>query len=386
MKTISMALVVFILVLSGILTTHMPIMEKRASWLELFYDVAFIALVAQLTYLASEYHGSVRDCLNIGIVGYMIFVTWWATTANRNLQPEETSIDKLFVQLQMVGVFMMSVTMHQVFAGEYLAFFLTLSGVRLLQAFMLLRMYHKHPETRPVTYNVLEGFLAASVLWALSGFLSDPLHFIAALMALVIDVLVPLTRGKGNTKRYLNVHHLQERLGLFLMLVIGESMIVVALSNSVSGALADQLGVVLSGLLLMIALWWLYFEHSDKHAGTRPREIFSFLHAHGLIFSSIILVSVGYKLILESTVSTTAFTFVVLGLCGIAIGLLLVRYSLYRVKLRVCSQIASLILLALGIIFYGYESQQYLLSITLITSLFALAALLDQKVIFSSTK
>ena len=37
---------------------------KRASWLELFYDVAFVALVAQLTYLTAKYHHSVADFLN----------------------------------------------------------------------------------------------------------------------------------------------------------------------------------------------------------------------------------------------------------------------------------------------------------------------------------
>lgn len=361
-------------------------MEKRASWLELFYDVAFIALVAQLTYLAAEHHYTLRDWLNIGIVGYMIFVTWWATTANRNLQPEEQSVDKLFVQLQMVGVFMMSVTMHQVFVGEYLGFFLTLGFVRLLQSFMLIRMYRNHPETRPVTYNVLEGFLAASALWAVSGFLPDPYHFIVALMALTIDVLVPLTRGKGNTKRYLNVYHLQERLGLFLMLVIGESMIVVALSNSVSGALTNQLGVVFSGLTLMVALWWLYFEHSDRYAGTRPRELFSFLHAHGLLFSSIIIVSVGFKLILEYSVSLLAFVFVVIGMLGIAVGIMLVRYALHEVRLRVCSQIALLVVAAGVIILFGYMTTQYLSAIALLTLLFVIAALLDQKVLFTLAK
>jgi len=354
-------------------------MEKRASWLELFYDVAFIALVAQLTYLAAEYHHSVQDWLNIGIVGYMIFVTWWATTANRNLQPEEKSADKLFVQLQMVGVFMMSVTMHQVFDGVYLGFFLTLAAVRLLQSFMLLRMYYRHPETRPATYNVLEGFLAASALWALSAFLPDPYHFLVALMALSIDILVPLTRGQGNTKRYLNVYHLQERLGLFLMLVIGESMIVVALSNSASGALTDQLGVVFSGLLLMIALWWLYFEHSDRHAGKRPRELFSFLHAHGLLFSSIVLVSVGYKLILLNTVSQAAFGFVMMGMCGLAGGIALVRYSLHDLRLRVCAQLGALVVVAIAIIILGYVTERYLTSITLLTVLFAFAALVDQR-------
>ncbi len=48
---------------------------KRATWLELFYDLAIVALVAQLTYLAAKYHHSPSDFLNIFIIAYTIFFT-----------------------------------------------------------------------------------------------------------------------------------------------------------------------------------------------------------------------------------------------------------------------------------------------------------------------
>jgi hypothetical protein len=41
------------------------------------------------------------------------------------------------------------------------------------------------------------------------------------------------------------------------------------------------------------------FEHSEKHAGGSPRNLFLFLHAHGMLYSSIILVSVAYRLIIK---------------------------------------------------------------------------------------
>ncbi|NEN93347.1 MAG: low temperature requirement protein A [Okeania sp. SIO3H1] len=361
-------------------------MEKRASWLELFYDVAFIALVAQLTYLAATHNDTISDWLHIGIIGYTIFIAWWATTANRNLQPNETTADKFFVQLQMIGVFMMSVFMSDVFDGHYIGFFVTLGLVRALQSFMIVRMYLLHPETRPVTYNLLEGFFVASALWMLSAFVPGPYHFIVALMALLTDVLVPLTRGKGNTIRYLNVHHLQERLGLFLMLVIGESMIVVALSNSVSGTVFDQLGIVFSGLALMLALWWLYFEHSATQAAKRPNNLFLFLHAHGLLFMSILFISVGYKLILDTTISALSYWSIVVGMSGLAISLLLVRAALHGVQARACLLLILHIAAAIGLIVFGYGTEQYVLAISCLTGVFTLAAIIDQQRLFCARK
>lgn len=359
----------------------MPEEYKRASWLELFYDVAFVALVAQLTYLTAKHHHSLEDFLNIFIIGYSIFIAWWATTANRNLQPNEKAVDKLLVQLQMVGAFLMSLTMSATFAGDYFWFFVTFGVVRLLQAMMLVVMYYRHPEKRPVTYNLLQGMFVAGAVWCVSGFLPSPWHFVAAGAALAIDVLTPLTRGKGNTTRYLNVYHLQERLGLFLMLVIGESMIVVALANTAASRLVTEPVVIFSGLGLMVALWWLYFEHSDRHQGVRPRSLFIYIHAHGFLFGSLILLSVGYKLILEGY-EKNGLAFVFAGVAGIVITIGVIRAMLSQLKGR--KTYVTIVLLILFLIFgvFGWLNQLVVESVAITSLLFLLLAALDYKNFF----
>lgn len=354
---------------------------KRASWLELFYDVAFVALVAQLTYLTAEHYHSASDLLNIFIIGYSIFIAWWATTANRNLQPSETAIDKLLVQVQMVGAFLMSITMAATFEGDYLGFFLTLGFVRLIQAAMLVRMYVKHPEKRPVTYNILQGFFAGSVLWIWSAFIPAPYHFVLAGAALVVDIFTPVTRGKGNTVRYLNVYHLQERLGLFLMLVIGESMIVVALSNTATSLSFTEPAVLFSGLGLMIALWWMYFEHSDKHLGKRPKNLFLFLHAHGFLFGSLILLSVGYKKILQFDYEP-GLVFMFLGAIGIAVTIAVIRATIHELYGRIAILSVIIGLLLFDVLFIGLAQDRVIESVVGIALLFGLVAILDYRGFF----
>jgi low temperature requirement protein LtrA len=156
-----------------------------------------------------------------------------------------------------------------------------------------------------------------------------PYHFLTAVMALTVDILVPLTRGRGNTKRYLNVQHMQERLGLFLMLVLGESMIVVALVGSANLNVADQWNVVLSGIVFVIALWWLYFEFSDRYQGDRPKHFFGFLHGHGLVYLGILGVSVGYKLLLENSSQIDSLYIVTGSMAVVALGLLALRTALH---------------------------------------------------------
>ena len=286
----------------------------------------------------------------------------------------------------MVAVFFMSIFMSSVFEGQYVGFFATLAVVRLLQSFMIIRMYYLHPQTKPATYNILQGFFAASALWMLSAAVVDPYHFVIAFAALAVDILVPLTKGKGNTKRYLNVYHLQERLGLFLMLVIGESMIVVALSNSTASQVFNQAGIVFSGLGIMIALWWLYFEYSDRHIGDRPDNLFAYLHSHGLLFGSIILLSVGYKIILDTQADLTAFWFVVAGMVGIAVSLISIRIAHKPARLRTTLSIGSIIAVSVLVAGVGYLLEWYVETIVFVTLVFMVTAWLDTQNILKGAR
>jgi low temperature requirement protein LtrA len=304
----------------------MEIISKRVSWLELFYDLAYVALIAQFTYLVASHHESWIDLFNIVIVGYTIFIAWWGTTVNRNLQDTETVTDKLLVQVQMVGAFVMSLTMPAVFAGHYEGYFITLAVLRFFQLFMLLRMYRLHPHRAPKTYNIVQGIAVAGGLWFISALIADPYHIVLAFAALALDVLAPLTVGKGNSVNLLNIPHLQERLGLFLLFVMGESMIVVALANTATSLTLWEPVFVLAGFGTMLALWWIYFYYFEQYAGTRPKNLFIYLHAHGFLFGSIVVLSVGYKLLLGGKAMAAALPFMLIGYLGIALTLLVVWY------------------------------------------------------------
>lgn len=304
---------------------------KRATWLELLYDVAFVALIAQLTYLAADHIYSVQGMLHVFIVGYTIFLTWWSTTVNRNLQIHETVNDKLLIQIQLIGGFLMSITMPGVFEGSYTGYFAALAVVRLLQVAMVLRLYRIHPELKPVTKNVVKGVAIAALLWLTAGFVIDPFHYVVALAALAVDVFTPLTKGKGNTVRFLNVHHMQERLGLFFMLVLGESLLVVALANTTLSIDIARPLFLLCGVVTIIALWWIYFEYMERCAQQRrPKNFFIYLHAHGFLFGSVVLLATAFKNFLKHGVPSQADLLIYFS----AVGGILITIIAIRAALR----------------------------------------------------
>lgn len=341
---------------------------KRASWLELFYDLAFVALIAQLTYLVADNHSTPTDWFNIFIVSYTIFILWWGTTVTRNFQESETNSDRLRVQAQMIGAFFMSLTMPGLFAGEHFGFFATLALLRLFQIVMMLRLHRLDSDNAPKTHNLLHGLSIAALLWLCSAFAITPYYFVFALAALALDVLTPLTKGKGNKVRLLNVSHMQERLGLFFLLVLGESMLVVALANTAGGLKVAEPFIVISGLLIVIAIWWVYFPYLERCAeGVRPKNLFVYLQAHAALFSSIVLLAASFKSMLKHVYPTsTDLVLYALGFVIASLAILAIRTSIHgKVRSFRLTTAAALFVNVSILCFVGLIWQQPLLAVVL---------------------
>ncbi|MCA9362940.1 low temperature requirement protein A, partial [Candidatus Kaiserbacteria bacterium] len=173
--------------------------NKRASWLELFYDLVFVAIIAQFTYAVADQVFTIESLIITVVVGYMIFTAWWGTTVSRNLQDSETTKDRLYVQVLMIFALLLSILMPDIFKeGDVSRFFLAYALVRLIQLFMLLRLYRLKPEEAPVTYNIAQAFAISIGLFVAASFLSLPYALILAVAGLVLELFGPLTTGKGN--------------------------------------------------------------------------------------------------------------------------------------------------------------------------------------------
>ncbi len=356
--------------------------EYKASWLELFFDLVFVAFIAQLTYYLSYHHHHWEDFLQVGLVAYMIFLTWLITTANRNLrQNDEDIIDILAIQSQMLIIMIMSLSLPQAFGDLSWLFFGAMAVNGFISGALIRRFYRLHPERRPKTLNMWWGFFIAACLWAVAGLLPTPYLYIVALSAMTLSVLSPMTRGKGNTTTLLNMHHLLERLGLFLLLVMGEAVLVVALTNGLGQEFnPEKVIIILSGVMLMIGLWWLYFPYINKQAkGKRSRQLQITLHAHNLLYLSLILVATGLRILIKNPGASLEKMWIFLvGVATMIIAFNIIRGTLtHTTKKSIQSTGAFLILLILIIGFCHIGSWPAIAMVPVITALFIVYAVLD---------
>ena len=153
------------------------------------------------------------------------------------------------------------------------------------------------------------GITVAEVGWVLrlrladSGLLSDDL-LLAIFVALVaFELSIPAWAERTSPTSW-HPHHIAERHGLFAIILLGES--VFAASSGVERALAtDGLSVPLvtvaaAALVLVFALWWLYFLQpvGEGLAATRERS-YVWGYGHYGVFAALAATGAGLETAVE---------------------------------------------------------------------------------------
>jgi low temperature requirement protein LtrA len=235
--------------------------ERKASWLELFFDLVFVAVIAQLSHMLST---------DISWQGLMRFVVlfipvWWywigTTYYTDRFQTDDVSL-KVFTFFQMLAVAGMTIFVHDALGESFRGFALSYVAARLILIIMWLRAGRHNAVVRPVASRYAVGFSLSVVLWTSSVFVPTPMRFFLPAAGLVIDMVTPLSTLPIHAKlpRF-SSSHLPERFGLFIIIVLGESVIGVAAGAAKVHHITTTIALeIVLGLALAFAVWWLYFD------------------------------------------------------------------------------------------------------------------------------
>ena len=234
--------------------------ERLATWLELFYDLVFVAAVAMMgTRLVHDVSwSSIASYL-----GYFALVWWlWAShTFYANRYDTDDLIYRLLASAQMVGVALIAVSVSPGEAGSTMVFALGYTAVRLILLVLYARAYRHVIETRELVRGYLIGFGSASALWLVSILVPEPYRFWLWVVAFAVDLATPYVLRRAQAAVPLDVSHLSERFGIFTIIVLGASIVAVTVGLShVSWQLSTTLVGIL-GLGAATCLWWINFDH-----------------------------------------------------------------------------------------------------------------------------
>ncbi|MDJ0315053.1 low temperature requirement protein A [Arthrobacter sp. H35-D1] len=252
----------------------------RVHWMELFFDLVFVAFIGQL---AHGIHGD-PGWPEFGTYVLLFFPAWWAwvnIVSVINLLPGLTSrVLGLSMVAAMAAAGLMAAAAPHAFGERAWAFSLANAAMRGLLLVLWLHEHRKLSPEQPWRIWMYNG--GTSLLWFIAVFL--PLHAAVILWAVAIAVevgMIAASRWIGAQRNLggINLEHATERLGLFVVIVLGESIFTIVSELAQDWHPGPALASAL-GFMIVALLGWAFFQYGMDVLASglgqlRKREDFS---------------------------------------------------------------------------------------------------------------
>ena len=237
--------------------------ERRATWLELFFDLVFVVAIAQLAHnLQSDF--TVTGLLKFAILFVPVWWCWIGATFYDTRFDNDGVVDRLITLMQMAIVATMAANLHHGLDTSAVGFALSYIAFRIVLVCQYLHAGYHVPVARGLTNWYAVGFSGSILFWLISLFVPSPWRFICWGIGLIIDFATPLTAGKKVVNVPPNLSHTTERIGLFTIIVLGESVVAVVAGVSEIEWNIAEISIALLGLAIAFSFWWMYFDTVDN--------------------------------------------------------------------------------------------------------------------------
>ena len=287
--------------------------SQRASTLELFYDLVFVFAITQVSHLLLEH----LTWAGAGQALIVLLAVWWSwnyTTWTTNELDTETIPVRLLLLALMLLSLLMAVAIPEAFGEHALLFAGSYVAIQVgRHSFLTFAAAEPRTIERERAGRILTWFVAAGVLWIAGALADGPARMALWLAALALDYGAPLVlywvprrpRLEGATW-HVGTEHFAERFGLFIILALGESIVLIGATTSESDLNLATIVAFVMAVLASAAIWWLYFtsvarvgEHYlavSENRTTLARDGYTFLHV--VFAAGIIMTAVGDELVI----------------------------------------------------------------------------------------
>jgi len=274
--------------------------ERRATWLELFFDLVFVVAIAELSHELAVDHSAEGFLRFAGL-----FVPVWVAWQGYSFYADRFDTDDLLFRLAyfaaMLAIAVMAVLVGDVAHGDASAgFAVSYVVLRTIMLALYARAWLAVPEARPLIRFYGTGYSLGVLIWLMSLAFDTPLRYVLWGIGLAVDLSLPPLATRLHRRVPTSGGHAVERWALFTMIVLGESVVVVALGTAGSEWDLDSASAAALGAAAVAGIWWLYFDRQANvvlQAGTPTVVIYSYAHLPLLI--GLAAMSAGLGLLIE---------------------------------------------------------------------------------------
>ena len=287
--------------------------SSRVTYVELFFDLVFVFAVTQLS------HGLLAHLSLTGLAqtAVLLIAMWWAwinaAWVTNWLDPARPVVRVMLFALMLAGL-VFSAALPKAFddrggavAAGYVAMHMIRDGV------MLWALY-RHDKTNFLNFvRISLWHLAAAPFW-LAGCYGEAWRLEFWALAVAIETAAPLLGyrvprlGRSVTADWAVAGaHMAERCGLFIIIALGESILITGATFASLDWTAPAIGAFLVAFMGSVGLWAVSFNigtertshqiEKSSDPGRLARAGYTFMHIP--IVAGIIVVAVGDELVVQ---------------------------------------------------------------------------------------
>ena len=270
--------------------------DHNVSALELFFDLVFVFAVTQLSHYLLAHHtpaGALQALVMFLAVWWAWIYTAWATNW---LDPERTP-----VRLALLIVMLLSMVVSSAIPGAFGAY-----GIHFALAYVAIQVgrtlytaWAREGFPGGASTNMARAalyFVASSIFWIAGGLDPDPARrLLWWIGALAIEYAGPFTFfhvpgiGRSTPQEWqISGAHMAERCGLFIIIALGEGIIVTGATFAELQPTGQAILGFLSAFVGSVAMWWIYFDvgarrgsaliEHDERPGLIGRQAYTYGH------------------------------------------------------------------------------------------------------------
>jgi low temperature requirement protein LtrA len=277
---------------------------RRASYLELFFDLVFVVAIARVAHQLVVDH-SLGGFATFAALYLPVFIAWQGFSFYADRFDTDDVVFRIVMLLAMLAIAALAIQIPDVAHDESTGFVIAYVVLRSLMVALYLRSYVHVPAARPLIARYAWQYSVAIGIWLASLAFASPARYVLWAVALTWELSIPPLARKLWIAIPVHANHVPERLALFTIIVLGETIVVAALGTSGSDWALSAVVVAALGFLGAAAIWWIYFGGGGEVTLRRsPASIVVFVYAHIPLLAALTAVSAGISLAIKQSSSS----------------------------------------------------------------------------------
>jgi low temperature requirement protein LtrA len=261
--------------------------ESRAvTPLELFFDLVYVFAIGQLSHHLVE-HFDVRAGIGTLVLALAVIHAWYMTAWLSNwLSPEHRPVQALLLAIMLASL-LMSSAIGDAFDDRAWLFVVPYVTIQVGRAAFATVTFTSGSNQRIHFDNVLVWEIGTSVLWVAGASAEGDTRLAlwgAAVVVTYVGVAfyhpipgrpshlaAPIGPDAGGVHSDLSGEHLLERLRLFFLIALGETLITTGSAFAAEPVALAPVAAFVNSFAATVALWYLYFQRAEGE-GLRASE------------------------------------------------------------------------------------------------------------------